>query len=310
MRVRTVVPFLLLGVTLSCQPQAETPRDGEPTGPPSLAELATATYRGLEARDPVTLADGRWEGPPVAEGGAARPSVYLAPDFRVTGDLDGDGRDEAVVALGETSGGTGTRVHLAMMGRVDGTVTNLATHRLGDRTQIRDARIEDGVLYVNVLQAGAGDAACCPGELASLGWELLDGRFNSLVVSEVTQRFGPDALEGVEWVLERWAPGEPAPPDPEVTLRVAGGTASGNAGCNPYTGPIVQAEVPGEMRFGSFAITRRMCPGNAMQVEGRFLTALGEAVKVGFLTGRLAISYLDAAGAVHTMLFGRRPLPE
>jgi heat shock protein HslJ len=222
-------------------------------------------------------------------------------------DLDGDGTDEAVVTLGETSGGTGTWVHLAMMGRVNGVVMNLATHRLGDRTQIRDARIEDGVLYVDVLQAGVDDAACCPGELASLGWELLRGQFNSLVVSETTQRFGPDALEGVEWVLERWDRGEPAPAEPVVTVRVDGGRASGNAGCNQYSGTLAQFDVPGNMRFGTFALTRMMCPGDAMQVEARYLAALGETVKVGFLTGRLAISYVDATGATRTMLFARRP---
>jgi heat shock protein HslJ len=275
-----------------------------------MEELAAATYRGIETQDPVTLTDGRWEGAPLVAGGAARPSIRLAPDFRVTGDLDGDGTDEAVVALGETSGGTGTWVHLAMMGRVNGVVTNLATHRLGDRTQIRDARIEDGVLYVDVLQAGVDDAACCPGELASLGWELLNRQFNSLVVSETTQRFGPDALEGVEWVLERWDPGEPAPAEPVVTLRVDSGRASGNAGCNEYSGTLAQLDVPGDMRFGTFALTRMVCPGNAMQVETRYLEALSEAVKVGFVTGRLAISYLDAGGATRTMLFGRRPLTD
>jgi heat shock protein HslJ len=272
-----------------------------------MEELAAATYHGLEALDPVTLTDGRWEGAPLVEGSAARPGIHLAPDFRVTGDLDGDGTDEVVVVLWETSGGTGTWVYLAMMGRVDGRVANLATQRLGDRVQIRDARIENAVLYVDVLQAGVHDAACCPGELASHGWELLDGRFNALIVSDSTQRFGPDALGGVEWVLERWDRGEPAPAEPAVTLRVTDGRASGNAGCNQYSGPVAQSDVPGDMRFGPFAVTRMMCPGDAMQVEMRYLEALRQAVTVGWLTGRLAVSYLDADGGMHTMLFTRRP---
>lgn len=310
MRIHGVSAVLLLGVTFSCQPRPDAVADAIASGPPSMDELVAATYRGFEAQDPVTLIDGRWEGPPLVDGGAARPSIHLAPDFRVGGDLDGDGHDEVVVALSEHSGGTGTWVYLAMMGRVNGLVTNLATHRLGDRTQIRDARIEDGILYVDVLQAGVHDAACCPGELASHGWELLNGQFNALIVSETTQRFGPAALEGVEWVLERWDRGEPAPAEPAVTLRVAGGSASGNAGCNQYTGGIVQNDVPGDMRFGPFAVTRMMCPGNAMEVEWRYLEALRQAVTVGWLTGRLAISYLDAGGARLTMLFRRRPLSD
>lgn len=310
MRARATVPVALLGVTLVCQPRADAPPDGRLTGPPTMAELAAATYRGLEAKDPVTLTDGRWEGPPAVDGGTAHPSIHLAPDFRVLGDLDGDGRDEAVVALGENAGGTGTWVYLAMMGRVDGKVTNLATHRLGDRTQIRDARIDGGVLYVDVLQAGTGDPACCPGELASLGWELLNGQFNSLVVSETTQRFGPEALAGVEWVLQRWDVNDPAVPDYAPTLRVEASRVTGNAGCNDYAGFVSQNDLPGDMRFGSFGLTRIMCPPPAMEIEHRFLRALGDAVKVGFLTGRLAISYLGPDGSVHTLLFARRPAAE
>jgi heat shock protein HslJ len=197
-----------------------------------------------------------------------------------------------------------------MMGRRDGRIVNLATHRLGDRVQIRDARIENGVLYVDVLQAGADDPACCPGELASLGWELLDGQFNSLVVSETTERFGPQALAGVEWVLHRWDVEEPVAAAQPPTLRVQGNQAGGNAGCNTYGSFLAQEGQPGDMRFGSFTLTRMMCSPSTMNVEARFLASLERAVKVGFLTGRLAVSYLQPDGSLGTLLFERRLLRE
>jgi len=310
--MRVALPLVIIGLlrAIPGAAQVRTPADSARVAAPTLAELAAATYHGFEDRDSVTLTDGRWEGAPYAAGGEARPRIILAPDFRVTGDLDGDGHDEAVVALSESSGGTGTWVYLAIVGRKNRGVTNLATHRLGDRTQIRDARIEDGVLHVDVLRAGPGDAACCPGELASLGWKLRHGRFDAVRVSETTTRFTPYSLGGVEWVLRRWVIGEPAPTSPEATLRVDARGVSGRAGCNSYAGAIGQSGAPGDIRFGPFVTTRMMCPDSAMQVESRFLAALGEAVKVGFLTGRLAISYLQPDGSLGTLLFERHPIED
>lgn len=306
MRVLALLSVGLLSATpAACQVRAPS-RDATRADAPTLAELGTATYRGFEIRDTVTLTDGRWEGAPYQDGGAARPRIALAPDFRVAGDLDGDGREEAVVALMETSGGTGVWVYLAMTGRRTGQVVNLATHRLGDRVQIRDARIEHGVLYVDVLRGGRGDAACCPGELASLEWRLRDGEFDLVAVSGTTRRFDAEALGGAEWVLRRWDEDEPTDPDDAPTLRVESSRVSGNAGCNDYGGLVTQIDQPGEMRFGSFGLTRMMCP--AMEIEQRFLQSLGAAVKVGFWTGRLAISYLKPDRSLGTMLFERRPL--
>ena len=76
--------------------------------PPTVEELRNATYFWLgERMGPVTLANGRWTGMPPAVGAASRPSVELADDFRVVGDLDGDGLEWAVVVLTYSSGGTG-----------------------------------------------------------------------------------------------------------------------------------------------------------------------------------------------------------
>jgi heat shock protein HslJ len=109
-------------------------------------------------------------------------------------------------------------------------------------------------------------------------------------------------------VLRRWAIDDPAPTSPEATLRVDARGVSGRAGCNSYSGEIGQIAAPGDIRFGPFVTTRMMCPDSAMQVESRFLAALGDAVKVGFLTGRLAISYLRPDGSLGTLLFDRRRL--
>ena len=143
---------------------------------PSVAELKNGTYHGLaEPKDPVRLENGRWEGAPLVQGGAARPIVVLVRDFRLVGDVDGDGGDEAIVLLAQNSGGTGEFLYLAIVGRKDGAPHNVATALLGDRVKVRDARTEGRRIVLDVVQAGDRDAACCPGDLVTRSWELQGG---------------------------------------------------------------------------------------------------------------------------------------
>jgi len=123
----------------TCQPRAEAPKAAPqalsaPLGAPTLEELKNATYAGLEdLAGPVSLKDGRWEGEPFEPGAASGPSVVLAPGFRLTGDLDGDGTEEAVVVLAQSSGGSGTFNSLAVVKRAAEGPRNVATTPLGDR---------------------------------------------------------------------------------------------------------------------------------------------------------------------------------
>src|SRR5215471_6217457 len=76
------------------------------TSPPTLDELQTATYSGIpEIRNPLKLVNGRWSGPPATPGASSRPVVELASDFRIVGDVDGDGLEDSVVVLTYSSGG-------------------------------------------------------------------------------------------------------------------------------------------------------------------------------------------------------------
>ena len=141
------------------------------SGAPTALELAHATYSGIMS-EPVTLADGRWEGEPFVEGGASHPTVGLIDHFMLAGDLDGDGLDEAVTLLWESSGGSGNRLYLTVMGRRNGDIENLGTTLIGDRVQIRSGAIDDGRVTLDVIRAGSEDAACCPTEKALVTWAL------------------------------------------------------------------------------------------------------------------------------------------
>jgi heat shock protein HslJ len=250
----------------------------------------------------VDLVDGRWEGDPPVEGAASRPTVHAVRDFRLVGDLDGDGAGEAVVLLAASAGGSGEDLYLAVVDRRQERLENLATTRIGDRVQIRGGRIEGARIFLDVVRAGPEDPACCPGELASLGWELTGRGLEEFAVGRDTGRLFLAALGGAEWVLHSWSRGEPAPSDPVVTLAVEDDRLVGSAGCNRYFAAAEPGEMPGDLLVGPAGATRRACPEPAMAVEARFLGQLGRVNRFGFLAGRLALSYRED-GAVGVMLF-------
>ncbi len=277
------------------------------SGPPTSDELRNATYRGLtDLTGPVTLRDGRWEGEPYVAGGAARPTVTLARDFRLVGDLDDAGADEVVVVLAESGGGSGTVSDLAVVARRPGGVVNVATIALGDRVQIRSARIEGGRILVSAVRVGKQDAACCPGELVEWGWTLAGDTLQPVAVPGAAGRLSLDTLAGAEWVLRWWDVGEPAPAEPEITLAVAGGRVAGSAGCNRYFAGVKAGAQPGDIAVGPAGATRMACPERMATMEARFLQQLAGVRKFGFLLGHLALTY-ETGDTLGTMLFERRP---
>jgi heat shock protein HslJ len=298
-----------LGLLGGCQTPAGNETAAAPAATaPTLAELRNATYQGFEEPSgPVTLADGLWEGEPYEPGGASRPSVSFVRDFHVLGDLNGDGVDEAVVLLAQSAGGTGTLVHLGVVGRKGGTLENLATTLIGDRAQIRGVRVEGGRLLVDVLQAGAEDPACCPGELATLGFTLSAKGLEPFESGIASTRLSLATIGETEWVLRSWAWDEVAPGEPEVTLQLMEDRFAGSSGCNRYFAPVKEIGDPaGALEVGPGAGTRMACPDPAGAIEVRFLQQLEGVHSVGFAAGQLMLSYeTDGGGGV--MLFDGRP---
>ena len=287
---------------------AAPPPPASARGAPTLEELRCATYQGIEeAGGPVTLSAGQWTGPPAVEGGAAAPSVVLVGPFRLTGDLEGDGTEEAVVLLAGSAGGSGENLYLAVVGRRKGHPRNVATALVGDRVQVRDARVEARRIILDVVQAGPNDAMCCPGELATRCWALESGRLKE-AAPKITGRLSPEAMGGVEWVLREWDPGEAAPAEPEVTLRLDAGNLAGSAGCNRYFAPVKAGATPGALSVGLAGSTRMMCPEAEMSVETRFLQQLAGADQMRFVAGRLGLGYRRDGGR-GLMMFERRAKP-
>ena len=274
---------------------------------PTLKEIKNASYSGIEGlKGSVKLVDGRWKGRPYKKGSASRPVVSLIGDFRITGDLDGDGTDDAVVLLNYAPGGTGQLLHLAVMARKKGKIENIATTLIGDRVQIRDVRIEPRRLFVGVVQAGPKDAMCCPGEVTTLGWTLEPGgKLNRYTVTAKPARLTLETIGNTEWILRSWDSKQPAPTRPAVTLIFKDGRFTGSSGCNNYFAPAKEGKIPGDVEMGAAGTTRKSCPDNEMSVERRFLEQLVRVRKFGFLVTQLALCW-EKDGVWKTMLFDRR----
>lgn len=298
-----IIPGMIM---LADLPQSRLAAADSPSTP-LLDELKNMTYRGFEDPSvPVALVDGRWEGMPYVEGGASRPTVNLLQDIVMTGDLDGDGRDEAVVFLNVATGGSGQLLHLAVVARKDGRLDNVATEFIGDRIQIRDARLKDSEIILDVVRTGPKDVACCPGEVASLGWTLSpDGTLNPAKASGAAGRLTLETIGGTQWVLRSWQRHESAPSAPEVTLAYQDGRFAGRSGCNRYSAPVRTGDMPGDVVVGPAGTTKMACPGPAMAVEMRFLKQLAGVTKFGFMAGRLMLSY-EADGILEVMLFAKK----
>jgi heat shock protein HslJ len=313
---RAVGVGLLAAGTLACQSR---PAEGKRTaaGPapappaadrsaPPLKELQNATYKGVEeAGGPFTLTDGTWEGKPYEPGGASRPSVTFLRTFRLAGDLDGDGREEAVVLLAGATGGTGETSYLAVVRRAATGIENIATVPVGDRVQLRDGRLDGTRVVLDVVQGGEKDAGCCPGDLVTRNWALEAGALKEGAPA-TTGRLSIETLGGTEWVLRSWAWDEPAPATPEVTLKLDGNRLVGSAGCNNYFASAEAGDSPGDVKIGPAGTTRKMCPDAEMAVEKRFLEQLAGVKQVRFVAGQLAMPYTKKDQSFGVMLFERR----
>lgn len=305
----TLALALLIAMTTSCQTtedSEETAAVAEPLAPPTTEELRNATYDGFEELDhPVTLVDGRWEGEPFQPAAASRPALHLVEGLRLTGDVNGDGSDEAIALLAQNSGGSGEFIYLAVVGHRDGAIASIGTTLLGDRVQIRDAAIDGGRITLDVVRHGPDDPACCPGELATMEWEMTEQGLSASDNVATTGRLSRDTIAEIEWTLREWKRGEPAPVRPEVVLKYTDDRFIGLGGCNTFFATTAAGKKPGHVSVGPPGRTRKACAESAMEVEERFLKQLDAVRKFGFVGTRLALTY-EADGGYEMMLFDRR----
>jgi heat shock protein HslJ/predicted nucleic-acid-binding Zn-ribbon protein len=266
-----------------------------------ITEPENSTYKGIEDT-PVTLSNGIWEGPPYVEGAASRPRVGLLEDMQLMGDLNGDGREEAVVFLWQSGGGTGSYLYIAVMQAENGEYKNISTALVGDRVKLRGANIDSGKISLDVLQAGESDAMCCPTQLAKRNWVLKDKQLEEGKM-EITGTLSLSTLEGSEWHLTHFDREQPVSENVEVTLSFNEGRISGKSACNRYAAQVSESDEPGGIRIGQSMGTRMACPEQLMEIEHRYLATLSQVTSFSFNSGSLTLSGAKEDGSRFSMVF-------
>ena len=102
----------------------------------------------------VRLVDGLYR-EKIVPGSAAELIVSLGE--AATGDLNGDGFEDAVVILISSPGGSGTFRHLAAVLNRSGTPEHVAAFFLGDRIKVKSLSIESGKIEAEMLIHDADD---------------------------------------------------------------------------------------------------------------------------------------------------------
>lgn len=260
----------------------------------------------IGSRAPCALFDGKWEGPAYSGGSAVRPILTLRSDFIIFGDLDGDGVDDAVTLLTLDTGGTGQLLYVAVVGRRGGELRNIATKFIGDRAQVRGGRIKGRAIMFDVVRVGPSDPACCPGEVATIGWAIEPGGgLKQVVTEEKPSRLTLETIAATEWVLRQWGRNEPAAAEPEITFRYLDGQITGSGGCNRYFAKASEGNMAGDVSIGPIGSTRMSCDEQTMEQENRFFEQLGTVKKFGFMLGKLTLTF-QREGSQDVMLFGER----
>ncbi|MFM7534053.1 MAG: META domain-containing protein [Rubrivivax sp.] len=274
------------------------------SSPITPEELGRTVYRIEGETERLRMRNGRWEGPPAAPGSATAPRAELRTELIAHGDFDGDGADEAVVLLEHDPGGSGRFLHVAVVTRREGRPVMVASRLVGDRVQVRHLAVRGREIVLEAVRAGPNDAACCPGELATLAWTVQRRRLVPSPSTAPAGRLSPAVLDGTRWALVQWAPGEAASLPRPIEMQFEGGRINGNAGCNRFFASFgAEGDVPGAVRVSQPGSTRMACEGEVMQAETRFLTALGAVSSFGFRMGRLVLTIGPGPGG---LVFERR----
>ncbi|MGD2176639.1 MAG: polysaccharide deacetylase family protein [Anaerolineae bacterium] len=92
---------------------------------------------------------------------ASEMVINLAP-YRLFGELNGDGIEDAAVILIAAPGGSGTFYYLAAVLNQDGQPRPLGSQFLGDRVFIRGLSIDEGLIWIDLDVAGPDDPMYCP----------------------------------------------------------------------------------------------------------------------------------------------------
>ena len=158
-RAAVTVVVLVLAAAAGCRGRSAAP-DGRDFAHatavidrdvPSPDAIARLTYSGLGPGS-ITLRGGTWQAPPGS--GAEFTRIDLVAGPTVSGDITGNGRDEAVVLLEAQRAAGPPRLFVAIVASTETHVTNLATAAVGDGVRVTGGKATLGTVTLEVEGPG------------------------------------------------------------------------------------------------------------------------------------------------------------
>jgi D-alanyl-D-alanine carboxypeptidase len=269
-----------------------------------LDTLRNLTYPGPFPDDSITLTGGRGF---YDDGSSGEPYVRLIDQMLVTGDLDGDGTQDALTLLEDNSSGTGRFVFLTAVLDALGNPQPTTAVMLGDRIGVKSLQMDGSNVVADLISQGTSDAACCAGSNTRQVWALVDGQLVQQSDEELS-RIAVSDLDGTSWQLVGYnGLEEPVPADVTITAEFGDGQISGSAGCNTYSATVsaVEGDLPNLMAVGPIATTQKACEDTIMQQEQRYLARLQTAGAWlwGYEPGFLSLGYTTEEGSPGQLVF-------
>ncbi len=280
----------------------------EPTAAPAAANpaktlaatLGNLSYPGLVPDQAVTLTSGSGT---YDSGGAGHPIVRLLDQLIPPGDLNGDGKTDAVAVLDDQSSGSGHFIWIAAVLDVLGKPTPTEAVMLGDRIGVKAVKIDNGQIVADIVGQGAGEALCCGTWNIRKVFAVKDGKLVEQSSQDVSKVSLSD-LNGTWRLVDLNSHTEPALPEVGVTLQIADGQISGSAGCNTYNATLNGSpDDPSASRVGPIASTKKACPDPIMKQETDYLTRLGQVTAWKYDAGQLALLYASNTDTPQYLVF-------
>ena len=152
MQLATRALVLALAVAGACAPVGTAASGG--AGAPTIAPPDPLNATFTIGKTSTTLSNGRSE--VEAAPGSATKIVTVLTDKRATGDVDGDGRADAIVVLTQQPGGSGTFYYVAVVLNGAKGVTTTPATLLGDRIAVSGVRLDGSTIVVDLLDRASG----------------------------------------------------------------------------------------------------------------------------------------------------------
>ena len=229
--------------------------------------------------------------------------MRLIDHLIATGDLNGDGTEDAVALLVDYTTGSGDFVYLAPVLNARNEPTPLNVLMIGDRRPVKSLIINDAQVIVELLAPGPVDPACCPTWNMRKVFSLEDGRLVEQS-SEELSKVSLDDLSGTSWrLLDLNSDQEPVLPETEITLRFDDRQISGSAGCNDYNTTVSGDDLPQTFVVSQIATTAKSCSEPVSNQETNYLSRLAKVVAWRYDFGKLALTFKLGEGVFGELLF-------